>query len=104
MLDICIWDLDSDRIANIEKKLRSSLARLGVRGHLHSNAEPPLVERMNLTKHVPVLEIGGAFWRQSPNKEFSQDACDQLVEQMAQHFARLQQEQKGGESTHENIS
>lgn len=93
--DICIWDLDSERIANLDRKIRVSLATLKLRAHLHSNVEPPLVARMNLTARVPVLEINGVFWGQTPGKEFSQEACDRLIRLAAQQYGYTEKEKQG---------
>lgn len=78
-LSICIWDLDNERLENIDRKVRKSLSKLGVSACLTSNSEPPLVARMNLTGRVPALEINDTFWSQVPGSEFSQEACDQLI-------------------------
>lgn len=94
-LDICIWDLDSERIANLDKKIRISLTKLKLQAHLHSNVEPPLVARMNLTARVPVLEINGVFWGQTPGKEFSQEACERLLSLAAQQYGHKDKEKRG---------
>lgn len=93
-LDICIWDLDSERIENIEKKVRASLVRFKAKAKVHSNAEPPLVARMNLTAQVPVLEINGFFWSQAPGKEFTQEACDSLISLVVQQYCPKNMEKR----------
>lgn len=78
-LNITVWDSDAARIAGIERKLHVALRECGAKGRVDSMSEPPLLARRNLTYRVPVLEIDGVYWSQQPMREFSREACLQLV-------------------------
>lgn len=78
-LKITIWDLDTQRIAHIEKKLYEAMRECGVKGMVASQSEPPLVSRMNLANRIPVLEVEGLFWMQEPGKEFDKTDCLEFI-------------------------
>jgi len=81
-LDITIWDTDCERVMRIDQMLRQALHAAGIRGRIQSMSEPPLVERMNLTPHLPVLEIQGKYWSLGCNRELSVQSCECLLKKI----------------------
>ena len=78
-IDICIWDNDSARIAEIDANLARALRSLGMRGNVRSMSEPPLLAREGLLNDVPALEIAGRYWKLRPNQTISEEACRSLL-------------------------
>ena len=76
---ITIWDLDADRIHNIERKLYEAMREYGVKGLVSSQSEPPLVSRMNLTNSVPALVVDGLFWTLEAGRDFDKTACREFI-------------------------
>ena len=52
MMHIVIWDIDAERISQIDKNLNTALNELGVRAVVASNAEPLSLERENLLPQI----------------------------------------------------
>lgn len=77
-LKIVIWDLYPERIAQIDKNLYLSLKKMGIKGLVTSNSEPPSLMRAGIYHRVPALEIEGSFWMCS-NSTLDVDACLQLL-------------------------
>ena len=86
--DITIWDNDIPRIAEIDRNLHRALLRLGLRGRVRVMSEPPLPARMGMLNEVPVLEIGGLYWRHGANRAISPEACEALLRLVShgEHF------------------
>lgn len=62
--EIIIWDESAPRLNAMEPNLRVALHRLGIKAHIQTNCEPPLLARHNLTGTTPAVQInGGDFWR-----------------------------------------
>lgn len=79
MMRITIWDIDPERISQIDKNLNTALNELGVRAVVASNAEPLSLERENLLPRLPVLEINDLYWSLKPGKVFSKAECKSLL-------------------------
>ena len=79
MMHIVIWDIDAERISQIDKNLNRALNELGLRAVVASNAEPLSLERENLLPRLPVLEINGLYWSLTPGKVFSKEQCKSLL-------------------------
>ncbi len=84
-MEISIWDIKPERIAEINKNLRAALYEAGMKANIMIMSEPPLVARMNLTEKVPLLEIDGMYWSLKPGETISQSACLALLN----HIKRL---------------
>lgn len=62
--EIIIWDDSAQRLNAMEPNLRVAMNKLGVKAHIQTNCEPPLLSRHNLTGNTPAIQInGGDFWR-----------------------------------------
>ena len=79
MMRITIWDIDPERISQIDKNLNMALAELGLRAVVASNADPLSLERENLLPRLPVLEIDDLYWSLKPGRAFSKDQCKSLL-------------------------
>ena len=79
MMHIVIWDIDAERISQIDKNLNRALNELGLRAVVASNAEPLSLEREKLLPRLPVLEINGLYWSLTPGKVFSKEQCKSLL-------------------------
>ena len=79
MMHIVIWDIDAERISQIDKNLNLALNELGLRAVVASNAEPLSLERENLLHRLPVLEINDLYWSLTPGKVFSKAQCKSLL-------------------------
>lgn len=79
VLNITLWDNDVPRIAEIKRNLHRALLRLGLRGRVRIMSEPPLLARMGMLNEVPVLEIGGLYWRHGANRAISPEVCEVLL-------------------------
>jgi len=80
-LRIVIWDLYPERISQIDKNLHISLRKLGIKGIVTCNSEPPSLMRAGIYHRVPALEINGNFWMcgdSTPGIE----ACTQLLKKI----------------------
>ena len=82
-MEIIIWDLDPNRIAEINRNLRMALKDAGIKATIAIMSEPPLISRMNLTHRVPLLEIGGNYWSLPPGEPITQRACTRLLRQLS---------------------
>ena len=82
MMHIVIWDIDAERISQIDKNLNRALNELGLRAVVASNAEPLSLERENLLPRLPVLEINGLYWSLTPGKVFSKEQCKSLLRRL----------------------
>ncbi len=82
-MEITIWDLDPNRIADINKNLRMALKDVGIRASIVIMSEPPLISRMNLTHRVPLLEIDGNYWSLPPGEPITRHACIRLLKQLS---------------------
>jgi hypothetical protein len=79
VLQITIWDNDSQRIAEIDKNLQVALIGLKLKALILSNSEPPSIARENLLSRLPVLEIAGRYWSMRPGRTFSKEDCISLL-------------------------
>lgn len=77
-LKIVIWDLYPERIAQIDKNLYLALKKMGMKGLVTSNSEPPSLMRAGIYHRVPALEIDGNFWMYT-NSTPDIEACTQLL-------------------------
>ncbi len=82
-MEITIWDLDPNRIADINRNLRMALKDEGIKATIVIMSEPPLISRMNLTHRVPLLEIGGNYWSLPPGAPITRHACIRLLQQLS---------------------
>ena len=82
MMHIVIWDIDAERISQIDKNLNRALNELGLRAVVASNAEPLSLERENLLPRLPVLEINCLYWSLTPGKVFSKEQCKSLLRRL----------------------
>jgi len=82
MMHIVIWDIDAERISQIDKNLNRALNELGLRAVVASNAELLSLERENLLPRLPVLEINGLYWSLTPGKVFSKEQCKSLLRRL----------------------
>ena len=88
MMRITIWDIDPERIAQIDKNLNMALIELGVRAVVASNADPLSLERENLLPRLPVLEINDLFWSLKPGRAFSKAQCKSLLRKIGPGTSR----------------
>ena len=79
MMHITIWDIDPERISQIDKNLNMALNELGLRAVVASNADPLSLERENLLPRLPVLEINDRYWSLKPGRVFSKTQCKSLL-------------------------
>ncbi len=77
-ISVVIWDTDPARIARIDRNLHLAFRRLGIKGIVTCNSEPPSLFRANLFDKVPVLEIDGNHWRWK-DVEPDLEACIDLL-------------------------
>jgi hypothetical protein len=89
MMHIVIWDIDTERISQIDKNLNTALNEMGVRAVVASNADPLSLERENLLPRLPVLEINGLYWSLKPGKVFSKEECQSLLRRIRADKGRL---------------
>ncbi len=97
-LNIVIWDLYPERIAQIDKNLHVALRNLGLKGTITSNSEPPSLFRANMYNRVPALEIEGNFWICKSSTPSVED-CTQLLNKICntpinQHSSLLSEKEK----------
>lgn len=78
-LEITLWDNDIPRMAEIERNLHQALLALGLHGQVNFMFEPPLLARMGMLNEVPVLEIGGLYWKYGANRTIGPEACEALL-------------------------
>lgn len=78
-LEITLWDNDIPRMAEIERNLHQAMRVLGLHGQVNFMSEPPLLARMGMLNEVPVLEIGGLYWKHGANRTISPEACEALL-------------------------
>ena len=88
MMHIIIWDIDPERISQIDRNMNSALNELGVRAVVASNAEPLSLERENLLPRLPVLEINDLYWSLTPGKVFSKDECKSLLRRIRPNMCK----------------
>ncbi len=82
-MEIIIWDLDPNRIADINRNLRIALKDVGINANIVIMSEPPLISRMNLMHRVPLLEIDGNYWSLPPGVPITHNACLHLLKQLS---------------------
>ena len=82
-MQITIWDLNPNRIAEINKNLLMAIKDTGAKASITIMSEPPLIARMNLTHRVPLLEIDGNYWNLPPGEPITHKACVQLLQKIA---------------------
>ncbi len=78
-MEIILWDLDLNRVAEISRNLRLALKEADMKANLIIMSEPPLISRMNLTHRVPILEIEGEYWSLRPGETITKKQCSQLL-------------------------
>lgn len=78
-LYITLWDNDAPRIAQIERNLHQAMRNLGLQGQVDIMSEPPLLARMGMLNEVPVLEIGGLYWKREAGRVIGLKACESLL-------------------------
>lgn len=88
-LNITLWDLDTNRIADINRNLHTALKKSGLKGTITIMSEPPLISRMNLTHRIPVLEIDGEYWTLRAGEGISEKDCMRLFSLLAQRVSEV---------------
>lgn len=78
-LDITVYDLVPERLAQIEENLKSAQKQLGIKGDVYLISEPPLISRMNIYHRIPVLEIDGQYWSKNFYETISEQDCVELL-------------------------
>ncbi len=78
-LHITLWDNDAARITEIERNLHQAMRNLSLRGQVDIMSEPPLLARMGMLNEVPVLEIGGLYWKREAGRVIGLKACESLL-------------------------
>lgn len=78
-IDITVYDLVPERLAQIEENLKSALKQLGIKGDIYLISEPPLISRMNIYHRIPVLEIDDQYWSKNFYEAVSKQDCIELL-------------------------
>ncbi len=69
MLEIIIWDENTNRIQEISKNLAKALQISNKKANVILNSEPPLLARMQLSHRCPVIEINNLYWEYGKNPQ-----------------------------------
>lgn len=78
ILEIALWECNSDVIRACETALHEALKKLGLRAVITINCEPPLISRNQLWDRLPVLEIQGLYFSLHPGRPFSVEELTRL--------------------------